>query len=98
MFGVKKYVNVYRFLRNYFVFFTFCRSLFTSHGFLFTYFLRTKKKCNIRHPSERGWGYCTLIVICQSIYLLSVLHYFTMTLLVFLLPSARVFTMMLIPF
>lgn len=43
MFGVKIYVNVYRFLRNYFGFFTFCCSLFTSHGFLFTYFLRKRK-------------------------------------------------------
>ena len=49
MFGVKKYVNVCRFLRNYFGFFTFCRSLFTSHGFLFTYFFEDKEK--VQYPA-----------------------------------------------
>lgn len=72
--------------------------LFSQFPFLLFQKLREQKKCNIRHPSVRGWGYCTPIVICQSIYLMSLFLYFTMTLLVFLLPSAWVFTMMLIPF
>ena len=97
IFEIKIYVNVYRFLRKYSAFYI-STVRFSLFSFLLFRVLREQKKCNIRHPSELGWGYCTLIVICQSIYLLSVLHYFTMTLLVFLLPSARVLTMMLIPF
>ena len=97
MFGVKNYVNVYRFWRKYSFFFisTVC---FFSVPVSAVSGVEGTKKCNIRHPSERGWGYCTPNVICQSNYLWSLFLYFTMTLLVFLLPSARVFTMMLIPF
>ena len=98
IFEIKIYVNVCRFLSNYFCFSHLTASFSHLMASFSHIFLRTKKKCNIRHPSERGWGYCTPNVICQSIYLMSLFLYFTMTLLVFLLPSARVFTMMLIPF
>lgn len=97
IFEIKKYVNVYRFLRKYSVFYI-STVRFSQFSFLLFRVLREQKKCNIQHPSEWGWGYCTPNVICQSIYLMSLFLYFTMTLLVFLLPSARVFTMMLIPF
>ena len=96
IFEIKIYVNVYRFLRKYSVFYI-STVRFSLFSFLLFRVLR-EKKCNIRHLSERGWGYCTPNVISQSIYLMSLFLYFTMTLLVFLLPSARVFTMMLIPF
>ena len=72
--------------------------LFSQFPFLLFRELGEQKTCNIRHPFESGWGYCTPNIICQSNYLRSLFLYFTMTLLVFLLPSARVFTMMLIPF
>ena len=97
IFEIKIYVNVYRFLRKYSAFYI-STVRFSLFSFLLFRVLREQKKCNIRHPSERGWGYCTPNVICQSIYLMSLFLYFTMTLLVFLLPSVRVFTMMLIPF
>ena len=38
--------------------------------------------------AERGWGYCTPNIICQSNYLWSLLLYFTMTLLASGLTSA----------
>lgn len=97
IFEIKIYVNVYRFLRKYSAFYI-STVRFSLFSFLLFRVLREQKKCNIRHPSEREWGYCTPKVICQSNYLWSLFLYFTMTLLVFLLPSARVFTMMLIPF
>lgn len=51
MFGVKIYVNVYIFLRKHSIFYMF-PLFFHIFRWAFTYFLRTKKKCNIQHPSE----------------------------------------------
>ena len=51
MFGVKIYVNVYRFLRKYSVFYI-STVRFSRILFLLFRELREQKKCNIRHPSE----------------------------------------------
>lgn len=51
MFGVKIYVNVYRFLRKY-SFFIYVSFILSYLSVAFIYFMRTKKKCNIQHPSE----------------------------------------------
>lgn len=51
IFEIKIYVNVYRFLRKYSVFYI-STVRFSLFSFLLFRVLREQKKCNIRHPSE----------------------------------------------